>query len=259
MRNCLRSIDVRVRLVSIDIEGCLIPRKGGYIDLNVLREMRTLDAKSRKQPDHPRLTLCSGRAQPFVEAMIGIIGGWTPAVCENGGIIYDPLNDVSLFHPKIDEKQIKKINDLREFLSEYILNIFPGTRFEIGKETMLSLNPPSILSIKKLHEHVRKITSEKYDGLIVTRSKSAVDINLPQINKLEGMKFITHSLGFSTKEVCAIGDSMNDLEILKGVGFPAAPFNAEEAVKKNVSFVSSLDNGEGVIDIIRQCIKNNRK
>jgi len=50
--------------------------------------------------------------------------------------------------------------------------------------------------------------------------------------------------------VAAIGDSEVDVEMLKIADFKAAPSNADGVVKELVDYVSSREDGEGVIDIL---------
>ena len=49
----------------------------------------------------------------------------------------------------------------------------------------------------------------------------------------------------SADDVAYIGDDINDIEILKAVGFSASPKNAPDYVKKHVDFVTKKSGGEG--------------
>lgn len=65
--------------------------------------------------------------------------------------------------------------------------------------------------------------------------------------KLEVLEEIMNDLQIDLKEVCYIGDDINDLPILNRVGFPAAPNNAVQIVKKNAQYVAKLNGGEGAV------------
>lgn len=54
-----------------------------------------------------------------------------------------------------------------------------------------------------------------------------------------------HKLPFS--EVAYIGDDVNDLELLKKVGFSAAPCDAVDEVKKVVDYITSKRGGHGAV------------
>ncbi|MCS0790780.1 HAD-IIIA family hydrolase [Cytobacillus firmus] len=69
--------------------------------------------------------------------------------------------------------------------------------------------------------------------------------------KLEVLQQIVSELQIGLNEVCYVGDDINDLPILREVGFPAAPNNAVPYVKEQAEYVSLLKGGEGAVrDII---------
>lgn len=69
--------------------------------------------------------------------------------------------------------------------------------------------------------------------------------------KLEVLQQIVSELQIGLNEVCYVGDDINDLPILREVGFPAAPNNAVPYVKEQAVYVSLLKGGEGAVrDII---------
>lgn len=65
--------------------------------------------------------------------------------------------------------------------------------------------------------------------------------------KVEAVRSWLSELGFSFEECAAIGDDLTDYDILKTVGFAAAPAQAEEIIKKNVHFVAPRKGGHGAI------------
>ncbi|SLL07961.1 3-deoxy-D-manno-octulosonate 8-phosphate phosphatas KdsC [Mycobacteroides abscessus subsp. abscessus] len=65
--------------------------------------------------------------------------------------------------------------------------------------------------------------------------------------KLAILENIVQELGINMNEVCYIGDDINDLPILRMVGYPAAPFNAVAPVKEEVKYISLKNGGEGAV------------
>ncbi|MFA5779073.1 MAG: HAD hydrolase family protein [Elusimicrobiota bacterium] len=53
--------------------------------------------------------------------------------------------------------------------------------------------------------------------------------------------------GFDLKKVIYIGNDINDLEVMKIVGYPIAPANAHPTVKKISYLVTKAKGGEGVV------------
>ena len=62
------------------------------------------------------------------------------------------------------------------------------------------------------------------------------------------------------KNIAYVGDDINDLEVIKMVGFGCCPSDAVSEVKQNVDYVAKAKGGEGVIREIADLIysKNNK-
>ncbi len=114
------------------------------------------------------------------------------------------------------------------------------------------------------------ISLARYAGIktaIITGRKSkAVDKRAAELKidylyqgihqKLEVLEGIASDLNIELRQICYIGDDINDLPILKVVGFPAAPLNAVELVKQHVQFVAKSNGGEGAVrEIIEKILK----
>lgn len=84
---------------------------------------------------------------------------------------------------------------------------------------------------------------------VTKRSKELkIDYVFQGINeKFEVLKQIVSELQIGLDEVCYVGDDINDLPILRKVGFPAAPSNAVPYVKEQAEYVSLLKGGEGAV------------
>jgi 3-deoxy-D-manno-octulosonate 8-phosphate phosphatase (KDO 8-P phosphatase) len=64
-------------------------------------------------------------------------------------------------------------------------------------------------------------------------------------NKLEIVEILCRELNISIKEVAYIGDDLNDIEVLKKVGFSAAPASAPEYIQKIATLITNKKGGEG--------------
>ena len=66
-------------------------------------------------------------------------------------------------------------------------------------------------------------------------------------NKLETIKNLCEKYGCTMDEVVYVGDDMNDIEVIKNVGFGCCPANANYKVREVAKFVTRAKGGEGVI------------
>lgn len=78
-------------------------------------------------------------------------------------------------------------------------------------------------------------------------------------NKAEALREILNKYRLSSKEVCAIGDDLIDLPLLKQVGFPVAVGNAMPELKKAAKYITKALGGNGavreVVDLILKAKK----
>lgn len=101
------------------------------------------------------------------------------------------------------------------------------------------------------------ITSENVD--LNRRRAEKIKIDILEAgcrNKLEAISKICTERGIELKNVCYVGDDINDIEAIKAVGFGCCPANAMSSVKEISQYVSPVDGGQGVIrDIAEQILQ----
>ena len=76
-------------------------------------------------------------------------------------------------------------------------------------------------------------------------------------NKVLIIEKLLKQLNLTYNNVAYIGDDINDLELLKKVGFSACPLDAEDIIKKNVMYISEKKGGSGVVrDVYNKYFNN---
>lgn len=103
-----------------------------------------------------------------------------------------------------------------------------------------------ILFCKQMQIPVGIITGEDTEIVKRRAEKLKVDYLYQGINdKLSVAKTLCDELQISLSEVAYIGDDLGDIELLKAVGFSAAPANAPEYIQALVHCVTRKSGGEG--------------
>jgi len=64
-------------------------------------------------------------------------------------------------------------------------------------------------------------------------------------NKLETVSNLCADLGIHINEIAFIGDDLNDIQLLKKVGFSGVPSSAPELLRKLVDYVTDKPGGNG--------------
>ena len=92
------------------------------------------------------------------------------------------------------------------------------------------------------------LTKENSDIVLKRAEKLKIKVVYVGVeDKLAKAAEILKKYNFSFDEVVYIGDDLNDIPLLKKVGFSCCPFDAVEEVKKVVNHVCETKGGEGVV------------
>jgi Cof subfamily protein (haloacid dehalogenase superfamily) len=76
------------------------------------------------------------------------------------------------------------------------------------------------------------------------------------VNKAEALRHLTAILGLELTQVAAIGDGLNDIEMLREAGLGIAMGNSPEAVKSVAGWVTGTNNEAGVAQAVWKLMKN---
>jgi 3-deoxy-D-manno-octulosonate 8-phosphate phosphatase (KDO 8-P phosphatase) len=92
------------------------------------------------------------------------------------------------------------------------------------------------------------ITTEQ-TKLVAERAKKLqiTEVHQGIWDKLGVLQEMGQRYGVTLKEMAFIGDDINDLEALKGVGFSASPANGRPEIRKIVHYVCNAKGGEGAV------------
>lgn len=118
-----------------------------------------------------------------------------------------------------------------------------------------------VLFLKYLEIPLGIITGEETKIVSNRAEKLKVDFLFQGvIDKLYIAHKLCLKLNIELKEVAFIGDDINDLNLLKSVGFSSAPQNASEYIKKEVNYITNKCGGEGAFREFVEyiLIKNNK-
>ncbi|SCL83023.1 haloacid dehalogenase-like hydrolase, putative [Plasmodium chabaudi adami] len=111
-----------------------------------------------------------------------------------------------------------------------------------------------IISVnEKRLSRVLKMYQDKFSGRIsiANISKTCIELFHPNTNKFEGVKEICKHFDISLNDALAIGDAINDREMLQGVGTSITVQNASSIIKKCAKYVGPSNNDDAVHHILR--------
>ena len=239
-----------IRLVVLDIDGCLTGGEAKPWDFGVFDYIARLNRGARAGKEPFAVTLCTGRQEPYVEAFMQAIEAHLPAIYENGAGLYFPSPYRFVEHPDITPEVRAAWLEIRRILKEQIVAAGLG-QIQPGKDSTFTLYPaqPSI-SLAALGESARAALGNAIHGYVLFVSRTTVEI-LPQgIDKGAGLAWLARETGIEAAQMAGIGDSNADLAYLMKTGTSAAPANAVDEVRARVQYVSPYEDSRGVKDIL---------
>ncbi len=213
------------KAVAIDIDGT-ITYANRAINCKAVEALRKL-----KIP----VVLATGNISCYARTAAKLIGVSDIVICENGGVVrfsYDGddvvLGDIVKCLRAVE--LLKKHFDVELLDAEYRKS-----------EVCLRRN----FDIEEGREIIKEI-----EGVKLIDSGFAYHIVDANVSKGKALRYIAEKIGLDVKDFLAIGDSENDIELLKTAGFGIAVANADTKLKDAADLVTSKNDGEGVIEAL---------
>lgn len=259
------------KLVAIDIDGTLIDHDGNIpaYNVEVIKKLRQKDIK---------VILVTGRPSQAARNYLNQLELTLPILGYNGAVIRDVINDQLHFFKPLQKDIIKPIYKMFEerglFPRYYLLDracTFNKDEFDPQKnefikysELMKTFMPYEIIEdenylyqneiVKLMYVDVNdSILLEMYEKAkklenvnVFKSSKSSFEIVDKDVSKGNTLIKYANSIGIDKNQIIAIGDSENDLSMLKAAGYSITLKNGDDLLKSQVDFVTDSCENAGV-------------
>ena len=104
-------------------------------------------------------------------------------------------------------------------------------------------------------DRVREIIEKRLLGVETTKSDTNIlEVMKEGVNKKRALEFVCSYLGIDPKEIMAIGDNENDLQMIEFAGLGVAMENAIEELKEIADFVTQSYEDDGVAKAIEKFV-----
>ena len=248
-----------INLFITDIDGCLSEPYRPY-DLNQFAVLRRYagDASPPKRPGlAPAMSICSGRAYAYVEAVTQALGLTAPVLFESGGGMFDPVTAQTTWNPAFTDEIAAELEEVRHW---FATDCVPGTKMSLdhAKRTQAGVVTPDTAEIEALRPRAEAFVEENLPHLVVFSTDNSVDIVPPDITKRTGIAWLCDHMDIETSNTAYIGDTDADLDALLSVGYPFAPANAHDVVREQVPHVTKGEVISGTVEAYRWCLHHNR-
>ena len=244
----------RFDLCIADIDGCLVSEGQHAFDLESLGKVAEHNRLAMDRGDRPMVTLCSGRPQPFAEAMCRLIGNMlVPCVCEMGVWMYHPGTNVYTMDPRITPLHLDAVREASRWA---FLEYGPkGVTQQPGKTASVTLFHPDTAYLRSIAPEVEAAFAKRDWPFRVSMTWLYINCDLTHVSKGTGLDRLVKDLKISKDRLAGIGDTLSDKCIAERVGYFACPANAHAGIKEHAHFISKEPEARGVVEILSTMVE----
>lgn len=231
------------KVLALDIDGTLLTGDGQLTGTVKNAVRRAADAGVT-------VVLTTGRALHHTEYIYDDLNLDGPLVLLNGAEVWKRPGELLQRHYLIPEHRARLLALALEHGAWYWLTTVDGP---FSKETWSDdlLNRDWMKlgmrhSDPRVLQRIAAVIGE-WDAYEVTSSHPTnIEVGPKGVTKATGLSAVCSELGLSLHDVLAIGDSPNDVAMLRSVGFGVAMGNADPAVKRLADAVTASNQDDGV-------------
>ncbi|MBU3127029.1 Cof-type HAD-IIB family hydrolase [Clostridium tagluense] len=269
------------KLICIDMDGTLLNDEK-IISAKNLRAIKLASEKG------VRIAVCTGRIFTSAEFFSELLGVKSPVIASNGAYIREKDRNEVVYKSTLGVEKCKKLLSVfrqyglypHYYTSNIVFTeklIHSSSFYKEVNKTLPKDKQVEIVLVEDWDEIFEKYESEIFKGI-------AVDEDLEKLqnakNQLKGMedfevvssrfdnlevmnrgvskgnavKILGDYYGINSKQIICIGDSENDLSMIKFAGLGVAMENGNDAVKKASQYITDSNNCDGVAKVIEKFV-----
>lgn len=261
-----------IRLVAIDIDDTLLTD-----DLQIAPGTRKIIA--RAMDEGVFVTLATGRMFPSTRPIARELGMDGPLITYNGALIRTTDGD-TWWHKPVPRSLALEVLEYAEadgwtvqcYLDDklYVTRIDEGVRHYTDianvpaqavkdmRALLTERDSTKLLGIGDADETVRRVREleQKFAGrLTITTSKPEyVEMLDAGVSKATALAEVARRLGIEREQIMAVGDSFNDLDMLRWAGVGVAMGNAAPEIQAMADHVVGSNEDDGVVEAFERFV-----
>ncbi|GFR39306.1 5-amino-6-(5-phospho-D-ribitylamino)uracil phosphatase YcsE [Insulibacter thermoxylanivorax] len=241
----------RYKMIALDMDGTLLNEQSqiSAANLQVIRECSQLGVT---------VCLSTGRGIYNVSPYIDEIQIELPIVAANGSEVWEHREKL-ITRITMDADLVE---ELRNWALQHDVWYWGSTTEQVFNKDTWSEDPyaEQWLKFGVYTENVELLTelrqrAEDMGRFEITNSHPYnLEFNPRGVNKAAGLAILCERLGYEMSQIIAVGDSLNDLAMIREAGLGIAMGNAQDEVKEAADMVTLSNNEDGVAHILRQVV-----
>ncbi len=138
--------------------------------------------------------------------------------------------------------KFKIVDDIIGYIERNPIEVFSAV---VSTESAMLPSFESLLSVNKNIVYTYISKRGKYRDTTINKDYEYLNISPLHINKNEALNFLATHLEIAKKDMLAIGDNVNDLEMVKEAGIGVAVHDAYDDLKNVAKYVTNASASEG--------------
>ena len=279
---------MQIRLVISDLDGTLLDSTGRI-------SPRTRESIARARELGVVVTFATGRHWDSAKGIAYELSLSEGVICNNGAMIIDPKDGIPVYRDYLPVHVTRKAIEVwREEGLDYVAFIHddlgeiiyydrsPQHRAAVGfvqgsklisrvedctRESRL-VSSPKILAVGSLEDTRRvgeRLTRELeaeaevviYGATPPRDDYGAIEVFAKDCTKASAAKYLAKALGIETEAVMALGDDVNDLELLEYAGLAVAVANSIPEVKSAADHITGTNGEDGFAAALERFVLGN--
>lgn len=267
---------MKYKLICIDMDGTLLNNKHEVTDENK-------EAIKKANEMGVKIAITTGRIFCSAKYYSDIIGVSTPIIASNGAYIREKDKDEVIYSNTIPNDLILKIyntvhkhglklsfNTCNTLISSYELP--ENHAYKLMNKIVAKENKVNFIVYKNMDDILPKYENQILKGIVIEKEDTETlfkakeelkakygkelhivssdpynfEIMLNSSTKGNAVKILAEKFGFTSDEVICIGDSENDISMIKYAGMGVAMGNALDIVKDVADYITEDNEHSGV-------------
>lgn len=266
-----------IKMIALDLDGTLAIA-------NHQVSPATRDALKALHADGVEVVIATGRRYRTTRFVIDNLGFEVFAVCNGGALVKDPMQEtlhadhfcvadladaaidagLTLFAQR-DAHELGGADFIIDNRSPWneMIKLHQQRNADWCESTDLSRCDPefmvagsfgSLADCQKLAETIESAFPDQYNCIIVPHLDTGgyyCEISQGHVDKWHGISKLTEHFGIDQEHVCAVGDELNDIPMIRNAGHGVAMGNGHEDLQAIARFICGHNDSDGIVDVVR--------
>lgn len=241
----------RFDVVFCDVDGCLLPEAPTPADLHALSAIAGHNARAARDRDRPTVVPCTGRPQPFCEAvckMLAHLDG-LPAICEHGAWLHWFERNRWELDPAVTPADLAAVRAIEDWVRDDLAG--EGCFLQLGKHACVSIFHDDVgFLAESVRPRALAEAARRGWPVRVSMTWTCVNMDLHHVSKGRAIDRVIERCGLDRSRCAGIGDTTGDIAIREKVAWFGCPANALADLKARADAVAESPEARGVVELL---------